>query len=50
MTRADEIHVLTSPAFDLTSPALPANLRYAGPQLDDPIWAERRVVVAPERC
>ena len=40
MSRADEIHVMSSPAFDLTSPAMPSTLRYVGPQLGDPSWAE----------
>ncbi len=31
--------VLTSPSFDFPAPALPANVRYVGPQLDDPHWA-----------
>ncbi|HYV66181.1 MAG TPA: nucleotide disphospho-sugar-binding domain-containing protein, partial [Myxococcales bacterium] len=38
--RADEIHVLTSPRFDFTSPAMPAHVRYAGPILDAPSWSE----------
>jgi MGT family glycosyltransferase len=38
MTRADEVYVLASPRFDFTSPAMPANVRYAGPILDDPTW------------
>lgn len=32
--------ILTTPAFDFTSPAQPASVHYAGPQLDDPLWAE----------
>jgi MGT family glycosyltransferase len=32
--------VLTSPEFDLTSPHQPAAVRYAGPILDDPAWAD----------
>jgi MGT family glycosyltransferase len=32
--------ILTTPAFDFTSPAIPASVQYAGPQLDDPVWAE----------
>ena len=36
--RANEIHVLTSPVFDFTSPAMPPNVRYTGPELDDPSW------------
>ncbi len=31
--------VLTSPSFDFPAPALPPNVRYVGPQLDDPQWA-----------
>jgi MGT family glycosyltransferase len=37
---ADEVYVLTSPRFDFTSPALPSNLRYGGPILDEPSWCE----------
>jgi MGT family glycosyltransferase len=36
----DEIYVLTSPRFDFTSPAMPHNLYYCGPILDDPSWCE----------
>lgn len=38
MIRADRIFVQTSPAFDFSSPAMPANLRWVGPQLEDPSW------------
>jgi UDP:flavonoid glycosyltransferase YjiC (YdhE family) len=31
--------VLTSPSFDFPAPVLPPNVRYVGPQLDDPHWA-----------
>jgi MGT family glycosyltransferase len=31
--------VMTSPSFDFSAPQLPANVRYVGPQLDDPDWA-----------
>jgi MGT family glycosyltransferase len=31
--------LLTSPAFDFTSPHLPRHVHYAGPQLDDPAWS-----------
>src|SRR5262249_25007761 len=37
---ADEIYVLTSPRFDFLSPAIPRNVRYCGPILDDPSWCE----------
>jgi MGT family glycosyltransferase len=40
MMRADRLLCLTSPAFDFTSPSLPPNLSYVGPQLDDPNWSE----------
>jgi MGT family glycosyltransferase len=40
MMKADRILVLTSPKFDFTSPAMPPQVRYAGPELDDPGWAE----------
>jgi MGT family glycosyltransferase len=33
--------VMTSPSFDLPVPALPPNVRYVGPMLDDPSWAGR---------
>src|SRR4051794_27293623 len=38
--RCTEVLVLTSPSFDFTSPHIPANVHYVGPQLDDPDWAE----------
>jgi MGT family glycosyltransferase len=37
--RADRVLVLTSPAFDLPA-ALPPNVRYVGPVLDDPTWVQ----------
>jgi MGT family glycosyltransferase len=37
--RADRVLVLTSSAFDFPA-RLPANVRYVGPQLDDPAWAQ----------
>ena len=30
---------MTSPTFDFSSPHIPANVTYVGPQLDDPDWA-----------
>ncbi len=36
--RAERLLVLTSQAFDYPATALPANVRYVGPQLDDPAW------------
>lgn len=40
LTRADRTLVLTSPAFDFTSPHVPSNVHWVGAQLDDPSWAE----------
>jgi UDP:flavonoid glycosyltransferase YjiC (YdhE family) len=37
--RADRVLVLTSAAFDLPA-ALPSNVRYVGPVLDDPGWVQ----------
>jgi MGT family glycosyltransferase len=39
LDRAARVLVLTSPAFDLPA-SLPDNVRYVGPVLDDPAWAE----------
>jgi len=36
--RAERLLVMTSPAFDFPTDGLPANVRYIGPQLDDPAW------------
>ncbi|MDX6556772.1 MAG: hypothetical protein QOD86_2967 [Miltoncostaeaceae bacterium] len=38
---ARRLLVLSARAFDFPAPRMPANLRYAGPQLEDPVWAER---------
>lgn len=37
---ADRILVLTSPTFDYAAPFVPPNVRYVGPVLDEPAWAE----------
>src|SRR5436305_4493531 len=37
--RKPTVLVMTSPSFDFPTSALPANVRYVGPQLDDPDWA-----------
>jgi MGT family glycosyltransferase len=37
--RCNRVLVMTSPSFDFSAPELPANVRYVGPQLDDPDWA-----------
>ncbi|MEA2155155.1 MAG: hypothetical protein QOE11_1295 [Solirubrobacteraceae bacterium] len=38
--RAERLLVLTAQAFDFAATRLPANLRYAGPMLDDPSWVD----------
>ena len=38
--RAGRVLILTSEAFDFPARRLPPNVRYIGPQLDEPIWAE----------
>jgi MGT family glycosyltransferase len=37
--RCNRVLVMTSPSFDFSAPQLPENVRYVGPQLDDPDWA-----------
>ena len=37
--RCQRALVMTSPSFDFDGPQVPANVRYVGPQLDDPGWA-----------
>jgi UDP:flavonoid glycosyltransferase YjiC (YdhE family) len=37
--RCVRVLVMTSPSFDFSAPQLPDNVRYVGPQLDDPDWA-----------
>ena len=39
--RCKRVLVMTSPSFDFSGPRLPTNVRYVGPQLDDPDWAAR---------
>jgi MGT family glycosyltransferase len=39
LSRADRVLILTSPSFDFPASTLPPNMRYVGPQLDDPVWA-----------
>lgn len=43
---AERVLVLTSQAFDFPA-GLPANVRYVGPQLDDPGWAEQAPCEVP---
>jgi MGT family glycosyltransferase len=38
LDRCEEVLVLTSPSFDFPIPHPPPNVRYVGPQLDDPEW------------
>jgi MGT family glycosyltransferase len=40
LDRADRILVMTSRAFDFMAPTFPPNVRYVGPILDDPVWAQ----------
>jgi UDP:flavonoid glycosyltransferase YjiC (YdhE family) len=37
--RCSRVLVMTSPSFDFKAAKLPENVRYVGPQLDDPDWA-----------
>jgi MGT family glycosyltransferase len=39
--RCSRVLVMTSPSFDFSTPQLPENVRYVGPQLDDPDWAAK---------
>lgn len=39
-SRANRVLVLTSAAFDFPARSLPPNVRYVGPQLDEPVWVE----------
>jgi len=39
--RCDRVLVMTSRSFDFEPEVLPPNVRYTGPQLDDPAWAVR---------
>lgn len=49
--RATRLLVTTSPSFDFPATALPANVRYVGPQLDDPAWIEPWAPPQPpDRC
>jgi MGT family glycosyltransferase len=41
LDRCTRVLVMTSPSFDFTGPQLPTNVRYVGPQLDDPAWATK---------
>lgn len=39
LDRCARVLVMTSPVFDVPPARLPANVRYVGPQTDDPDWA-----------
>jgi hypothetical protein len=39
LDRCSRVLVMTSPSFDFQAQGLPPNVRYVGPQLDDPDWA-----------
>lgn len=39
--RCNRVLVMTSPSFDFSARQLPENVRYVGPQLDDPDWAAK---------
>ena len=47
LDRCRRVLVMTSPTFDFTAPRLPPNVRYVGPQLDDPDWADGTVSRPP---
>jgi UDP:flavonoid glycosyltransferase YjiC (YdhE family) len=46
--RCSRVLVMTSPSFDFSAPQLPPNVRYVGPQLDDPDWAARAEWTRPD--
>jgi MGT family glycosyltransferase len=39
LDRCTRVLVMSSPSFDFQTPFLPPNVRYVGPQLNDPDWA-----------
>ena len=41
VTGCRALFVLSSPMFDFSSPFVPSNVRYVGPVLDDPQWAQQ---------
>jgi UDP:flavonoid glycosyltransferase YjiC (YdhE family) len=40
LDRCTRVLVMTSPSFDFVPATLPRNVRYVGPQLEDPDWAQ----------
>ena len=47
LDRAARVLVLTAESFDFLTPHLPPNVRYVGPILDDPTWADQPVDLPP---
>lgn len=47
LDRAARVLVLTAESFDFPTPRLPPNVRYVGPVLDDPTWADQPVDLPP---
>lgn len=47
LDHCQRVLVLTSPSFDFSAPTLPSNVRYVGPQLDDPYWTGDDVSTPP---
>jgi MGT family glycosyltransferase len=46
----ERILVLSSATFDFAAPAVPSNVRYVGPILDDPPWADHWTAPWPDRA
>ena len=49
LDRCSRVLVMTSPSFDFPAARLPDNVRYVGPQLDDPPWAAEQTWRHPGR-
>ncbi len=49
LDRCTRVLVMTSPSFDFAPARLPDNVRYVGPQLDDPVWAAEQTWRRPEQ-
>jgi UDP:flavonoid glycosyltransferase YjiC (YdhE family) len=47
LDRAARVLVLTAESFDFPTPGLPPNVRYVGPILDDPTWADQPLDLPP---
>ena len=48
LDRCSRVLVMTSPSFDFALARLPDNVRYVGPQLDDPVWAAEKTWRRPD--